>query len=67
MKYKLLLLLILSLSSCNIISPECVETSQGCCKGDICNQGEILCAEGYESKFLGCDENCQEELTCVPA
>lgn len=67
MNYKifLLFLFLIIISSCNK-TPECKEINGRCCIGDICNEGEILCDQGFEPVFLGCDENCMIKYTCAP-
>jgi hypothetical protein len=44
----------------------CVEDFTSCCVGDNCVSNEIECAEGYVSKFNGCDlEKCFPKWDCV--
>ena len=48
-------------------APVCKVEDGACCRDGECNSVQADCAEGFESRFLGCDADCQALASCVRA
>ncbi len=43
----------------------CVKEGEKCCVDDVCDEMDLTCAEGYASRFQGCDASCEVVAKCV--
>ena len=61
-----ILLLLGCTSVKRMVSCTYIEEKRACCKGKVCSQTDIMCENGYEPKFVECDENCIPQWICKP-
>jgi hypothetical protein len=66
MKLIILIALILILTLAGCTSEKCVEKDGMCCMWGKCNTAEVPCTEDSQPIFMGCSDDCQAQMACIP-